>query len=282
MENNLSIDEIENLSYYDFMGYLGVPFFQIGGLESTGELARLSHIEAGKKVLIVGCGTGFNAGFIAKKFGCHVTGVDISEKSIKKAQERSIKEKLQDSVEFRVGDAYDLPFGPESFDAVMTEFVSQFLDLDRAFFEFVRVLRPGGYVGINEMFKDADVPEKIGSKILTAEEIISDITKLPFRIHTPEYWKRGLEKVGLTDVEIHENKKMIGLGESPEIIREIGGFWMTFRMMIRFTKYYILSKKIRERFKKLNKAKRVLVGSPMFPTKTSKHVGYILGVGKKG
>jgi ubiquinone/menaquinone biosynthesis C-methylase UbiE len=282
MEKNLSINELENLSYYDFMGYLGVPFFQIGGLKSTEELARLCHIEAGKKVLIVGCGTGFNACHIARKFGCHVTGVDISEESIKKAQERSVREKLQGRVEFRVGDAYDLPFEHEPFDCVMTEFVSQFLDLDRVFPEFVRVLSPGGYVGINEMFKDADIPEKLENEILRAEEIISDITKLPFRIHTPEYWKNSLERAGLTDVEMQENKKMIGISEFPKIIREIGGLRMIVKMMFMFTKYYMLSKKIRDRFKKLNKAKRILVGSPIFPSKTSKHAGYILGVGKKG
>ena len=131
------------------------------------------------------------------------------------------------------------------------------------------------------MFKDADIPEKSGSEILRAEHILSDMTKLPFKIHTSEYWKKGLEKADLIDVEIHENKKMIGLGESPRIIREIGGAGIFFNMMIRFTKYYLRSKKIRHRFKKLSKAKRILVGSPMFPSSTSKYVGYILGVGKK-
>ncbi len=150
-ENNLSMEKIEKLSYYDFMSYLDVPFFHIGGLKSTMELAELCQIGKDSKVLMVGCRTGFTACYLAKKFGCTVMGVDIAEVSINKAKERAEKENLGDKVEFCIGDAYDLQFKSNTFDVVMTEFVSQFLDKDIAFREFVRVLKPGGYVGINEL-----------------------------------------------------------------------------------------------------------------------------------
>lgn len=280
-ENDLSIEEIENLSYYGFMGYLEVPFFQIGGLTSTERLGELCQIDKVKKVLVVGCGTGFNACYLAKNFGCRLVGVDIAEEAIKKAKERAERENLQDRVEFRVGNAYALPFESGTFDAIITQFVSQFLDMKKAFKEFTRVLKKGGCVGINEMFKDKEMPPKVAEEIMKAEQIIGDITQLPFTIHTPEDWKEWFEKAGLNGVEIHENREPMSPKESPQLIKEIGGFWKLFKLMVRMTKYALLSKGIRNRFKKLSKAKRVLVGSPIIKSATSKHVGYILGVGKK-
>ncbi len=280
-ENDLSIEEIENLSYYDFMSYLGVPFYQIGGLTSTEKLGRLCQIDEDKKVLVIGCGTGFNACYIVRKFGCRLVGVDIAEEAIKKAKERAESENLRDRVEFRVGDAYALPFEAGTFDAVITQFVSQFLDMEKALKEFVRVLKTGGCVGINEIFKDKDMPPKAAEKILEAEQILGDITQLPFTIHTSEDWKERLEKAGLKGVEIHENREAMSLKESPQLIKEIGGFGKFFKSMVRMAKYALLSRVIRNRFKKLDRAKRVLVGYPMIKSATSRHVGYILGVGNK-
>ena len=41
-----------------------------------------------------------------------------------KAKERSRKENLEHLVEFRAGDAYDVPFGDNEFHIVITEFVT--------------------------------------------------------------------------------------------------------------------------------------------------------------
>lgn len=285
VENNLSMEEIENLGYYDFMSYLGVPFFHVGGLKSTEKLAELCHIDKDKKVLVVGCGTGFSACYIAKKFGCFVVGVDIAEISINKAKERAEKENLGDKVEFRIGDAYNLPFEPNTFDVVITEFVSQFLDKDKAFKEFVRVLKPGGYVGINELFKDKDIPPKIAEEIMNAEQIFNDLTQLPFKIYTPEDWKQWLEKAGLIDVQIYEFKNYTSvkakIRATKELIKAMGGFGKFFKLIIipviRVIKYTLSSKIIRNRIKQLEKGKIIL----MRKKSTSKYVGYILGIGKK-
>ena len=278
----LSIEEAEKLSYYDFMGYLGTPFFQIGGLRSTEELAGLCGIDKDKYVLVVGCGTGFNACHIAKTFGCRLVGVDIAEEAIKKAGERAEKEGLQDRVEFKVGDAYALPFEPDTFDAAITQFVSQFLDMGKALKEFKRVLKKGGSVGINKIFKDSEMPSTTADRISEVEEMLADITGLPFTIHTPHDWKESLERAGLKDVRIKENKEPMGLREGMEAIGQMGGYRKLLRLLIRMTKYMVLSKEIRGRFMKLDKAKKVLVGYPLLQTETSKHVGYVLGTGKKG
>lgn len=188
-ESDLSMKEIDDLGYYDFMSKLGVPYFHVGGLTSTKRLAELCQVNKDSKVMVVGCGTGFSACFVAQSFGCSVVGVDIAEVSIRKAKERAKAADLMDKVEFRIGDAYDLPFEPDTFDVVITEFVSQFLDTNRAFREFVRVLKPGGMVGINEMYRDADIPPAAEEEIMEAERIFGEITQLPFSLPSPENWE---------------------------------------------------------------------------------------------
>ncbi|MDM7919311.1 MAG: methyltransferase domain-containing protein, partial [Methanosarcina sp.] len=81
----LSVKEAEALGYYDFMSYLGVPYYHIGGLVSTRKLAELCRVDSTKKVLMVGCGEGFSACYLARKIGCDVVGIDIAELSIEKA-----------------------------------------------------------------------------------------------------------------------------------------------------------------------------------------------------
>ena len=187
----LSVKEAEALGYYDFMSYLGVPYYHIGGLTSTRKLAELCRIDSTKKVLMVGCGTGFSACYLARKIGCEVVGIDIAKLSIEKAKERARRQGVSDRAKFRVGDAYALPFEAGTFDAVITEFVSQFLERDRAFKEFARVLKPGAYVGINEMYKEERIPPKAAEEIAHAEKVFGEITGLPFSLSHAGKMERG-------------------------------------------------------------------------------------------
>jgi protein-L-isoaspartate O-methyltransferase len=96
----LDIKEIEELGYYDFMGYLEVPFFNIGGAASMDKLIEMCGIKKNSEVLEVDCGTGGNACYIAKATGCHVTGIDIAEHMVVEAKKRAEKEGLTDRVTF--------------------------------------------------------------------------------------------------------------------------------------------------------------------------------------
>ena len=102
--------------------------------------------------------------------GCKVVGIDIAELSIEEAKERAKRQGVSDKAKFRAGDAYALPFEAGTFDAVITEFVSQFLDRKRAFKEFARVLKPGAYVGINEMCREKEILAKAAEEIAQAEK----------------------------------------------------------------------------------------------------------------
>jgi ubiquinone/menaquinone biosynthesis C-methylase UbiE len=136
--------------FFDFAAEVGFTK-HIGGVEATEEMIQLCQIGADSYVLDVGCGAGVTPAFIARKYGCRVVGVDILEGMVQKSKERAEREGITDLVEFRVADAQDLPFEDDLFDAVFTESATAFPeDKQKAVDEYVRVLKPGGYVGLNE------------------------------------------------------------------------------------------------------------------------------------
>ena len=90
--------------FFDFAAEVGLTK-HIGGIEATETLIELSHIGKGSYVLDVGCGVGATPCFIAKRHGCRVVGVDISERMVERSRERANREKVADRVEFRVADA---------------------------------------------------------------------------------------------------------------------------------------------------------------------------------
>ncbi|SON63805.1 Phthiotriol/phenolphthiotriol dimycocerosates methyltransferase [Mycobacterium simulans] len=98
---------------------------------------------AGKKVLEVSCGAGGGASYIARNLGpASYTGLDLNPASINLCRERH----KVPGLDFVQGDAQDLPFPDETFDAVINvEASHQYPDFRGFLAEVTRVLRPGGH-----------------------------------------------------------------------------------------------------------------------------------------
>lgn len=273
----LDIGVVEGLGYYDFMAYIGVPFFNIGGAPSMDLLAARCGINEDSRVLDVGCGTGGNAAYLVERYGCRVTGVDISEVMIARAQERAEAHPQGDRMRFMVGNAYEVGFPDESFDVVLTVFVSQFLELGLAFSEFRRVLVSGGVLGVNEMYRLMDVPEELVEKVDNAELVFRELTGLPFSLRSPEEWRRGFCEAGFAGVGVEAFEYAMGAKAGLEMIEDMGGWWKLLRMLWKTFALAVKSKKIREKYMRIGRGKDVMLRDP----ETKKYFGYVLGVGKK-
>jgi ubiquinone/menaquinone biosynthesis C-methylase UbiE len=107
-------------------------------------------LQAGLRVLDVGCGTGDYLRFMAPLVAPGpAVGVDLSAALISYAQRRTAPG--QAKVAFQVGDACRLPFAGAAFDRVVANQVLLHLaDPWRAVREMRRVLRPGGLLSIGE------------------------------------------------------------------------------------------------------------------------------------
>ena len=118
-------------------------------------LPDAAGLRAGSTVLDVASGSG-NAALAAARLGTVVTAVDYVPALLDRGRERAAAERL--SVDFRDGDAEELPFADESFDAVLSVFGSMFApDHRRAAEELVRVARPGGTIALASWTPDGFV-----------------------------------------------------------------------------------------------------------------------------
>ena len=117
----------------------------------------LLDIAAGAHVLDVGCGSGAVTRDIAKRVGRHglAVGLDPSPELLAVAHELAHAAGVGDRMEFREGDAHQLPFPDGSFDAVLCVTVLSHVPRGEAAIpELVRVLRPGGRLGVLDQDTD--------------------------------------------------------------------------------------------------------------------------------
>jgi SAM-dependent methyltransferase len=139
-------------------------------------------VPPGAHLLDVACGSGQLA-LIAAREGVRVTGVDIAENLIERAQARSIAEGLQ--ARFEVADAESLPFPDTSFDVVVSLMGAMFAPRPHMVAgELVRVCVPGGTIAmanwtaggfVGKMFKTIArfiAPSGMPSPVLWGDEAI--------------------------------------------------------------------------------------------------------------
>lgn len=102
-------------------------------------------LRPGAVVLEIGCGTGVITSYLYRS-GADITAIDLSPDLLARAQQKE----WPDSVRFKIGNAEDLEFGDETFDAVVGSSVLHHLDIDRSLGEIRRVLKPGGAMAFSE------------------------------------------------------------------------------------------------------------------------------------
>lgn len=119
--------------------------FHVRGREATLELAGKMGLRAEHRVLDVGCGIGGPSRHLAYEFGCHVTGLDLTEPYCEAA--RMIAERLgmTSRLTYLHGNALAMPFPDAAFDVVWTQHAAMNIsDKTGLYAEIRRVLKPGG------------------------------------------------------------------------------------------------------------------------------------------
>jgi arsenite methyltransferase len=147
----------------DFAKLLLGESFHPGGLRLTERLGSLLQLTAKSRVLDVASGTGASARFLARRFGCQVTGIDLGRQNILRATAAAAAQGLTGQVRFQHSDAEQMPFPDGSFDAVLCECAfCTFPDKRAAAREFARVLRPGGKMGLSDLTRSRELTDKLG------------------------------------------------------------------------------------------------------------------------
>jgi SAM-dependent methyltransferase len=128
-----------------------VDHFHAHGLPATVELADRLPVQPNEHLLDIGCGLGGPARYFAKRFGCRVTGIDITRPFVEAGQRLTALLHMEDRVTVEHGNALQLPYPDAAFDGAYTQHVTMnVLDRPRFFAEACRVLKPGGSFALTE------------------------------------------------------------------------------------------------------------------------------------
>lgn len=164
-------------------------------------------------VLEVGCGTGANVRFLARRddFAGTAYGVDQCPHFIEAAIRFSCDEQVGDQVEFRVGDAHQLDFPDGSFDVVIAHTViSHVSDPAAVLKEMARVVRPGGrvvifdgdYASLTYACPDHDFGQQMDAALANATfnnpRIMRELPKLlpGFDLELQHAWGDAVAEIG--------------------------------------------------------------------------------------
>jgi ubiquinone/menaquinone biosynthesis C-methylase UbiE len=170
-------------------------------------------------------------------------------------------------VECRFGDAQDLPFEDAFFDAVITESVTAFPeDKQKAVNEYVRVTKPGGYIGLNEStwLKFPPPPEM---KAWASQDLGASVKPL-----TPEAWTSLLENAELEEIKMVTSPISVS-DEAKGIVGRYGYLGM-FRVLRRTLSLFIRNEDYRRFVKSVRE-------EGITPENLDQYFGYGLFVGRK-
>ncbi len=168
------------------------------GLEATREMADLISAGASDHVLDVGSGIGGPARYVASRFGCRVTGIDLTPEFCDVARHLTRLLGLDDRVDFHAGDALAMPFADASFDGAYSMNVSMNVADKAAFYrEIRRVLKPGAWLALSEVAKgpggDVEYPTPWAASARTSF------------LSTPEETRQGLLDAGFEVLRLHSS-----------------------------------------------------------------------------
>lgn len=175
---------IESLAPYDQ--------FHGRGLEATAEIADLLDIEIADHVLDIGSGIGGPARYFARRFGCRVTGIDLTPEFCQVGQDLTRVLHMEERVQLMLGDALAMPFADGSFDGAYAVNVSMNIADKGAFYgQIHRVLKPGAWLALSEIAKgpagDPDYPTPWASRaqdsfLSTPDETRAQLIRAGFEI----------------------------------------------------------------------------------------------------
>ncbi len=124
------------------------PYTKMPDLEYLPWIPERLNASGAKRVLDLGCGSGWLSVFLARQ-GFQVTGIDVSEHALALGKQWAAMEDLQ--IQFDVGDLGCLPYPANSFDAVVANSIIEHLPLSLALVAMATLKKaviPGGtFVG---------------------------------------------------------------------------------------------------------------------------------------
>ena len=179
-------------------------------------LAILPWVRA-DSLLDVGSGIGGPARWFAGRFGCRVTGIDLTPEFVEVARHLTRLVGLDERVRFETGNALAMPFPDASFDGATSMNVSMNIaDKSALYREIDRVLKPGGWLVLSEIAQgEGGAPDYPTPWARTAGASF---------LATPDETRHGLVAAGFEVVRLESAvERNLAFGARSRAIVERGG-----------------------------------------------------------
>ncbi|HKU95394.1 MAG TPA: methyltransferase domain-containing protein [Vineibacter sp.] len=150
-------------------------------------------------ILDVGCGAGSLDRLLARRPGAahRITAVDTNPFLLREAEALAAAEGVAGAIRFLQADAQALPFDDGAFECAYSVTVLEECDADRAIAEMIRVVRPGGRVGI--IVRAIDMPQWWN---LSVPQAIRDKIDVP---------PQSVGAHGVADASLYQRMRQAGL-----------------------------------------------------------------------
>lgn len=241
----------------EMMYSCGVEILHPGGIEKTLEMADDCKINKDSKVLDIGSGKGNTAICLAEKYGCNIIGVDMSRDMVNYASRTAEEKKLSQKISFLNHDAQDLPIDDNTFDVVFAECSTVLMNKEKAFKEFIRVAKPGGYIGDLEMTWKKDPDKKTVERACDLWD--------GFSTKTFDGWREFYAQMGLTDIKIND------FSDSLNNMEKLYIKWLGIKGIVKMSRILLVNKSLRKGMLEYNK----------FFKDAKDYIGYGYFVGRK-
>lgn len=179
----------------------GHGFVSPGGLDSTREIVKLLNLKPDMQVLDVGSGIGGSAFHMAKEYGVHVHGLDLSHNMLAIAHERLQELNIDSRVTFEFGDilehttdaVYDVVYSRDAFLHIPEK---------RLLFQTLkRALKPGGLM----FFTDYCWGEGTHSA-----EFLEYVAQREYDLHTVSDYGKLIAEAGFGEVQAMDKTPLFG------------------------------------------------------------------------
>lgn len=198
--------------------------FPAGGKALYRSILRLVELTQESEFLLVPCGRGRSALFVAESTGAAGAGADPDPRMVAVATDRAKAARLAGRLHFENAPLHDLPYQDAVFDLVLAEIeLGAAQDPPAAVRELARVTKPGGSVALVQL---------VWLRTLDAEREEDLVERLGVRPRVLMEWKQMLKEAGVTDLHVEDWSDSAASQSRPSVLGGLSELF-TFRGKLR-------------------------------------------------
>jgi sarcosine/dimethylglycine N-methyltransferase len=164
--------------------------------------SKISNLDKDSKILDIGAGYGGAARYLAKKYGCQVVALNLSEVENERDRKMNEDQGLDHLITVVDGSFEEIPYPDFSFDVVWSQdAILHSGNREQVLKEVARVLKSGGDFVFTDPMQTDDCPEGVLQPILDRIHLES--------LGSPGFYRESAKKYGMKEIEFEEHASQL-------------------------------------------------------------------------